>query len=52
MIKQVIKMLSVDEFYNSSELIEFAKGKYKYPETFKELKKYAKRLAKTYKHGN
>ena len=47
MIKQIIKMLSVDDFYNSHELIEFAKGKYKYPETLKELKQYAKRLVKT-----
>jgi hypothetical protein len=30
MIKQIIAMLQIDDFYGESELIEIAKGKYKY----------------------
>jgi hypothetical protein len=37
MIKNIIDMLGVDEFYGKSDLIEIAKGKYKIPQTPKEL---------------
>ena len=43
MIKNIIELLSIDEFYNKSELIEIAKGKYKAPESIKEMFKQAKR---------
>lgn len=32
----VLKLLSIDNFYASSEVIEIAKGKYKLPENIKE----------------
>lgn len=46
MIKNIIELLKIDEFYNKSELIEIAKGKYKAPETIKEMFKNAKRRLK------
>ena len=49
MIKQLIKMLSIDDFYEGNELVQFAKGKYKYPETWSEVKKSIKREIKTSK---
>lgn len=36
MIKNIIKLLNIDEFYGISETIEIAKGKYKTPLSFKE----------------
>lgn len=43
MIGQIIKLAQSDDFYNVSETVEVAKGKYKLISTFKELKKQAKR---------
>jgi hypothetical protein len=37
MIKNVIDILNTNEFYGVSERVEIAKGKYKYPTTFRDL---------------
>jgi len=42
----VLKLLNIDAFYNNSETIEIAKGKYKIPVTFKEGYKQIKRKIK------
>ena len=42
----VLKLLNIDPFYNTSETIEIAKGKYKIPVTFKEGYKQIKRKIK------
>ena len=46
MITQIIALLKVDEFYNHSEAIEIAKGKYQLPTTFKKGIKKVKRSIK------
>jgi len=46
MLNNIIELLKIDNFYNKSELIEMAKGKYKAPETIKEAYKNAKRRIK------
>ncbi len=46
MIKNIIDLLNIDEFYNKSELIEIAKGRHKAPEGFREMYKNAKRRIK------
>jgi len=43
MIKQIIDILQVDNFYGQSEVIETAKGAYLYPTTFKQFVKVIKR---------
>jgi hypothetical protein len=43
MIKEIINILQVDNFYGKSEIIELAKGGFKYPETFKEFVKVINR---------
>ncbi len=43
MITQVIELLQSLKFSNGTENIEFAKGAYRYPRTFKETIKTAKR---------
>jgi hypothetical protein len=43
MIKNIIELLKTDNFYNISEEIEIAKGKYKAPESVKEGIKNVKR---------
>lgn len=43
MIKTILNMLSVDDFYGKSENIDIAKGINKIPTTFSELKKQVKR---------
>lgn len=43
MIKNIIELLGTDNFYNVSEEIDFAKGKYKAPETIREGIKNIKR---------
>lgn len=43
MVKQIIAMLQIDDFYGESELIDIAKGKYKLHSTFKKAFKQAKR---------
>lgn len=42
MIKQIIELLQTNEFKDSHEVIQIAKGKYKFPETIKEIRKYLK----------
>lgn len=37
MIKNVIDILNTNHFYGVSERVEIAKGKYKYPKTFRDL---------------
>ena len=36
MIKHILDLLALDEFYGQSELIEIAKGKHEIPTTFKQ----------------
>jgi len=49
MIKTVIDLLNLGEFYGENEDIDIAKGKYKYPATWKELKQLLKRKLKSKK---
>jgi len=51
MIKLILEMLQIDEHYGQSEIIEIAKGKYKYPENFKETFKQFKRQLKENRNG-
>jgi hypothetical protein len=46
MIEQILELLNSSEHYGKSELIEIAKGKYKLPESLKELKEQKKRSKK------
>lgn len=46
MFEVMLNMLAMDDFYNVSEEIEIAKGKYKLPMTFSEGVKKVKRRAK------
>tara|TARA_R110002051_G_C8349974_1_gene439932 strand:+ start:219 stop:365 length:147 start_codon:yes stop_codon:yes gene_type:complete len=48
MIEQLLELLSLDNYYGKSEIIDFAKGKYKIPETLKESYEQSKRV----KNGN
>lgn len=43
MIKTIIDLLEYDNFYNESELIDIAKGKYQIPYTWKEVRNMIKR---------
>lgn len=43
MIKNIIDLLQVDEFYGVSKNIDIAKGKYLKPRTLTELKELLKR---------
>jgi hypothetical protein len=47
MIKTVIDLLNLGEFYGVSDDIDIAKGKYKYPSTIKEAKMLLKRIWKS-----
>lgn len=47
MIKNVIDLLNLGEFYGVSEDIDIAKGKYKLPQTIKESKLLLKRIWKS-----
>lgn len=47
MIKTIIDLLNLDDLYNISDEIDFAKGKYKYPQTLKEAKLLLKRIWKS-----
>ena len=44
MIKTLIDLLNVDEFYGISKNVDIAKGLYKKPTTFKETKELIKRI--------
>ena len=46
MIKQIIDLLSSDNFYNVSEEVEIAKGKYKMQTTWSGAFKQVKRIWK------
>lgn len=46
MIKNILDMLKVDDFYGKSEYIDIAKGKYSIPKTPKEAYKQGKRKLK------
>lgn len=46
MIEQIIQMLQIAEFTGQSEAIEIAKGKYKIPNSIKEIRKQIKRARK------
>lgn len=43
MIKQIVEGLKIMDYYDANELIQFAKGSHKAPETFKEMRETAKR---------
>jgi hypothetical protein len=51
MIKQIIAMLQIDEFYGEGEYIEIAKGKYKLHTSFRKAFKQAKREIKAIRNG-
>jgi hypothetical protein len=46
MMKEVINLLMTQEYYNQSELIEIAKGKYEIPTTLKKGIKQIKRISR------
>lgn len=43
MIKNILDLLKIDDFYGKSEFIDIAKGKYKIPNTMTEAYKQGKR---------
>lgn len=45
MIRELIDLLKADDFYGVDPIIDIAKGKYKAPTKFKELKESVKRRA-------
>ena len=49
MIKNIIDLLNASDWYINDEDIDIAKGKYKSPETWNEIKKSIKR--NTYNNG-
>lgn len=46
MIKQIMDLLKLEDYYGKSEYIDIAKGKYKIPTTVKEAYKQGKRKLK------
>lgn len=44
MIKNIIDLLAVDEFYGVSQRVDFAKGSRKVPYTWKQVSKLIKRM--------
>tara|TARA_Y100001963_G_C6782501_1_gene450765 strand:+ start:969 stop:1118 length:150 start_codon:yes stop_codon:yes gene_type:complete len=44
MIKEIVELLKVDDYYGVSERIDIAKGKYKAKRNMKELKEHFKRV--------
>lgn len=51
MIRNILDLLKLDEFYGKSENIEIAKGKYQIPITVKQAYKQGKRTLKNLKHN-
>jgi hypothetical protein len=51
MIRNILDLLQLDEFYGKTENIEIAKGKYQLPATIKEAYKQAKRELKNISNG-
>jgi hypothetical protein len=45
MIKDILQLLTIDDFYNVSEQVDIAKGKYELVDTIKEGYKQGKRIA-------
>jgi hypothetical protein len=43
MIKNILQMLTIDEFYSESEFIDIAKGRNEIPKTFNKAYKQVKR---------
>jgi hypothetical protein len=43
MIKQIVAMLQLDDFYGESKLIDISKGKYQYTTSMKKMWKQGKR---------
>ena len=43
MIRDIIELLKSDDYFDSSEAVQIAKGKYKSPQSFKECINYLKR---------
>lgn len=43
MIKDLLDLLNSDDFYTGDDEIDFAKGMYKIPDTFKEARNIKKR---------
>lgn len=43
MIKNILQMLSIDDFYTESEFIDIAKGRNEIPKTISKLYKQTKR---------
>lgn len=46
MIKNILDMLKIDDFYGKSEFIDIAKGKHEIPKTIKGAYKQGKRKLK------
>ena len=46
MIKHILDILKLDDFYGKSEFIDIAKGKYEIPKSIKEAYKQGKRKLK------
>lgn len=46
MIKNILDLLKIDDFYGKSEFIDIAKGKYKIPNSIREAYKQDKRKLK------
>jgi hypothetical protein len=44
MIKNIIDLLAMDDYYGQTRVIDTAKGKYKIPYTWGEVKKQLKRI--------
>lgn len=42
MIREIIELVKLDDYKGKSELIDIAKGKYKFPETLNELRQQIK----------
>jgi hypothetical protein len=51
MIKNIIQLLTISDFYGESELIDIAKGRYEIPKTYKEAIKQGIRKVKAIDNG-
>jgi len=51
MIKNIIAMLTIDNFYGVSENIDIAKGKYAYTTSFRKMTRQERRKLKARKNG-
>jgi len=49
MITQIIQLLKSQEWYGVSEVVEIAKGKYQYAQTFSQVRKKYKRAFKSWR---